>query len=343
MSKSYKLIFIILSVLLLFILILNICIGSVNIPFSDVFLSFVSSSKVSKTWQYIIIDYRLPKAIMAILAGVSLSIAGLLMQTLFRNPLAGPYVLGLSSGSSLGVAFLIMGAAYLPSLVSSVLMSTYGLIIASCLGSFAVLVLVLSFSTSLRNTNSILIIGLMFASFTSAIVSVLSYFSTAEQLQKFTFWSMGSLGNVDYPSIIALTITVLIGLALAVFSLKSLDALLLGENYARSLGLNMKKTRLIILLATSILAGSITAFAGPIAFVGLAVPHIAKITFKTSNHSILFIATILFGAITMLVCDILCNIPWLDVRLPINAVTSIIGAPIVIWLIVNPYKTAQNL
>ena len=343
MIKKHNFIFLILAIVTLSLLLLNICMGSVSIPVSEVFKSLFVSNSVSETWQYIIINYRLPKAIMAILAGIGLSIAGLLMQTLFRNPLAGPYVLGLSSGSSLGVAFVVMGAGFLPRFLSEILLSTYGIIIASCIGSFIVLTFVLSFSAKLRDTNSILIIGLMFSGFTSAIVGVLTYFSSAEQLQKFTFWSMGSLGNVSYPSIALLAIVVIIGLILAIAALKSLDALLLGENYAKSLGLNIKKSRFIVLLATSILAGSITAFAGPIAFVGLAVPHIAKIIFKTSNHDILFVATLFFGAITMLACDMLCFVPWLDIRLPINAVTSIIGAPIVIWLIVRPYKNRQIL
>ena len=343
MIKKHNFIFLILAIVTLSLLLLNICMGSVSIPVSEVFKSLFVSNSVSETWQYIIINYRLPKAIMAILAGIGLSTAGLLMQTLFRNPLAGPYVLGLSSGSSLGVAFVVMGAGFLPAFLSEILLSTYGIIIASCLGSFVVLTFVLSFSAKLRDTNSILIIGLMFSGFTSAIVGVLTYFSSAEQLQKFTFWSMGSLGNVSYPSIALLAIVVIIGLILAIAALKSLDALLLGENYAKSLGLNIKKSRFIVLLATSILAGSITAFAGPIAFVGLAVPHIAKIIFKTSNHDILFVATLFFGAITMLACDMLCFVPWLDIRLPINAVTSIIGAPIVIWLIVRPYKNRQIL
>ena len=257
------------------------------------------------------------------------------MQTLFRNPLAGPYVLGLSSGSSLGVAFVILGAGALPMVVSNFLLSSYGIILASCLGSFAVLMLVLLISKFLRDTMTILIAGLMFSSFAGAIVSVLTYFSSAEKLQKFTFWSMGSIGNISWQNIIILLVTVLIGLLLSVFSIKSLDALLLGENYAKSLGLNIKKSRRLIILATSILAGSITAFAGPIAFVGLAVPHVSKLVFQTSNHRILFWSTILIGAIIMLFCDMVSQMPGCDFTLPINAITSIIGAPVVIWLLVR--------
>jgi len=309
--------------------------GSVAIPIKEVFKSLLGGNASKETWEYIIINYRLPKAITAILVGMGLSISGLLMQTLFRNPLAGPYVLGLSSGSSLGVAFVTLGAGFLPSFISSILLSSYGIILASCLGSFLVLIAVLVVSQHLRDTMAILIIGLMFASFTSAIVGVLSYFSSAEQLQKFTFWSLGNIGNLSWSSIIILTSAVSIGLILSIISIKPLNSLLLGENYAQSMGLNFKKTRLVIIFATSILAGSITAFAGPIAFIGLAVPHVAKLVFKTSNHHTLFWSTLLFGAIIMLICDTISQLPGTDLILPINAITSIIGAPIVIWLLVR--------
>jgi iron complex transport system permease protein len=259
----------------------------------------------------------------------------LLMQTLFRNPLAGPYVLGLSSGSSLGVAFIILGAGLMPTFLSQFLLSSYGIILASCIGSSLVLVLILIVSQRLRDTMSILIVGLMFSSFTGAIVSVFTYFSSAEQLQKYTFWSMGSIGNLSWQNITILTICVLLGLLISLASLKPLDTLLLGENYAKSMGLNIQKTRYIIILATSILAGSITAFAGPIAFVGLAVPHLAKLLFQTSNHKILFVGTLIIGSIIMLFCDTVSQMPGFDFTLPINAITSIIGAPVVIWLIVK--------
>jgi len=327
--------FLILSLLLLLTLLLNISLGQVLIPVREVFKSIIGSTASKDTWEYIIINYRLPKAITAILVGIGLSISGLLMQTLFRNPLAGPYVLGLSSGSSLGVAFVILGAGILPAFLSEVLLSSFGIIIASCLGSFTVLLLVMIISRKLRDTATILIVGLMFSSFASSIVSLLSYFSTAEQLQKFTFWSMGSLGNLTWPNIAILTISVVIGLLLSISSIKALDSLLLGENYAKSMGLNIQKSRYIIIVGTSILAGSITAFAGPIAFIGLAVPHLSKLMFQTSNHKILFCSTILIGAIIMLLCDTISQLPGFDFTLPINAITSIVGAPVVIWLLVR--------
>jgi len=324
-----------LSLTLVLTLLLNLSLGQVAIPFKEVIKSLLGSNASKDTWEYIIINFRLPKAITAILVGIGLSISGLLMQTLFRNPLAGPYVLGLSSGSSLGVAFVILGAGALPLVLSDFLLSSYGIIIASCLGSFAVLMLVLLISKFLRDTMTILIAGLMFSSFAGAIVSVLSYFSSAEKLQKFTFWSLGSIGNLSWQNIYLLMVAVFIGLLFSVFSIKSLDALLLGENYAKSLGLNIKKSRRLIILATSILAGSITAFAGPIAFIGLAVPHVAKLIFQTSNHRILFWSTILIGAIIMLFCDMVSQMPGCNFTLPINAITSIVGAPVVIWLLVR--------
>ncbi|MBP4138839.1 iron ABC transporter permease [Flavobacterium sp. P7388] len=313
----------------------SISLGSVTIPFKEVCTSLTGGHASKSTWEYIIINYRLPKAITAVLVGTGLSVSGLLMQTLFRNPLAGPYVLGLSSGASLGVAFVILGAGFLPSFLSEIALSSYGIVLASTVGSTLVLLLVLVVSQQLRDTMAILIVGLMFGSFTTAIVSVLTYFSTAEQLQKFTFWSMGNLGSLSWSTIFILTVCVGLGLTLSAGSIKPLNALLLGENYAKSMGLNFKRARLVIILATSILAGSITAFAGPIAFVGLAVPHIAKLTFQTSNHTILFWSTLFLGAIIMLFCDVVSQMPGFDVTLPINAITSIIGAPVVIWLLVQ--------
>lgn len=330
--------FIFLTIGMIFLFVINISLGSVSIPVKDVFRSLTGGTTSKETWEYIIINYRLPKATAAILVGMGLSISGLLMQTLFRNPLAGPYVLGLSSGASLGVATVILGAALLPPFLATLLLSSYGIILASSLGSFTVLLAVLAVSHRLRDTMAILIVGLMFGSLTSAIVGTLTYFSTAEQLQKFTFWSLGNLGNLSWTSISLLSICVAIGLLLSLFSIKPLNSLLLGENYAKSLGLNYKKSRLIIIFATSILAGSITAFAGPIAFIGLAVPHIAKLVFQTSNHTILFWSTILFGAIIMLICDSISQLPGSNFTLPINAVTSIFGAPIVIWLLISKRK-----
>jgi iron complex transport system permease protein len=268
-----------------------------------------------------------------VLVGFGLSISGLLMQTLFRNPLAGPYVLGLSSGSSLGVAFVLLGSTFLPASLNWLLTSDLSIVLASCLGSLVVLGCILMAIKKLRDTSMVLIVGLMFSSFSGAIINVLSYFSNAEQLQKYTFWSMGSIGNLTVSQLVILTICVVIGLVISLRSIKSLDALLLGENYAKSIGVNISKSRFWIIMATAIFAGSITAFAGPIAFVGLAVPHMAKLILQKSNHKMVFVATLLLGSIIMLLCDLISQMPGANFTLPINAVTSMIGAPMVIWLI----------
>ena len=333
--KKQKILFTLLLLAMVFLFLVNISLGSVSIPLKEVVKGMFGQEMTKESWEIILWNFRFPKAITAILVGIGLSMSGLLMQTLFRNPLAGPYVLGLSSGASLGVAFVILGTGLLPAFLSSFFLSSYGLVLASSLGAFLVLLAVLLVSQKLKDTMAILIVGLMFGSFTSAIVSVLSYFTTAEKLQKFTFWSMGSISNLTWQEISILSLLTFIGIAISFTVIKPLNALLLGEKYAQSIGVNYKKTRFLIIVATSILAGSITAFAGPIAFIGLAVPHMAKLLFQTSNHLVLFWSTLLLGAIVMLVCDTIAQVPGNDLTLPINAVTSVIGAPIVIWLLVR--------
>lgn len=336
-QKTYSHFFVLLCILLVLFFCVNISLGSVSIPIPEIFKSLLGTS--SKTsWQYIITDYRLPKAITAMIAGGGLAISGLLMQTLFRNPLAGPFVLGLSSGASLGVAILILGAGAMGGILSTILMSSWSLVIASALGSFLVLLAVLAVTVKIKDTMAILIIGLMFGSLTGAVVAVLSYFSKAEQLQQFIFWSFGSLGNQSWQGIAILSSCFFIGIILSIGSAKALNALLLGENYAKSMGLKIKRNMLLIILATSILAGGITAFVGPIAFLGLAVPHVTRQFIKTSNHFILIPAVVLSGAILMLICDTIAQLPGSEYTLPINAITSLIGAPVVIWLIIRKRK-----
>lgn len=337
-EKTYSSYFIILLIALVLAALVNISLGSVSIPIKEVISGLFGGETSKESWQYILIDYRLPKAITAILAGGGLAVSGLLMQTLFRNPLAGPFVLGLSSGASLGVAILILGAGVFGGLVGGFLLNEWSLVIASALGSFLVLLAVMTVTFKIKDTMAILIIGLMFGSVTAAVVAVLSYFSSAEQLQQYIFWSFGSLGNQSWNGVLILTICTLIGLALSFFSSKSLNALLLGENYAKSMGLHIKKTTFVVIIATSILAGGVTAFAGPIAFVGLAVPHLVRQFFTTSNHLILIPAVLICGSILMLICDTVAQLPFSEYTLPINAITSIIGAPVVIWLLVRKRK-----
>lgn len=316
----------------------NISLGSVHIPLKDVFNSLIGLKTQQDSWQHIVLNYRLPKAITAILVGSGLGISGLLMQTLFRNPLAGPFVLGISSGASLGVALVILGSSLFGGILTTILISKWSIVIAASSGSFLVLLAVLITSLKVRDTMAILIIGLMFASITAAIVSVLSYFGSAQQLQQYIFWGFGSLGNLSWNELLIFSLIYGLGIMVTIASIKSLNTLLLGKNYAKSLGLNIKKSRLSIIISTSLLAGTITAFAGPIAFIGLAIPHLTRQIFNTSNHKILLPAVFLIGAIVLLICDSIAQIPNSDYTLPINAITSLIGAPVVIWLLVRKRK-----
>ena len=290
------------------------------------------------SWDYILWNYRIPKAFTAVLVGGGLSLSGLLMQTLFRNPLAGPFVLGISSGASLGAAFLLMGGSLISGWASLAFFNDISLAIAASLGSLLVLLVVIVVANRVKDTMALLIIGLMFGSITSAIVSVLAYFSTADNLQRFIFWSFGSVGNLSQSQVLLLTGIVSLGIILSVFSIKSLNAFLLGDNYAESLGVSIKKSRFVAIIATGILAGGITAFAGPIAFVGLAVPHLTRQIFDTMEHRILIPAVFLYGAILMLLCDTIAQWPNSANVLPINAITTLVGAPVVIWLLIRKRK-----
>ena len=335
--KTYKLIFLFLFLLLVVAFFVNISLGSINIPTNKIFQALLGNLE-NHSWQHIILNYRLPKAITAILVGSGLGISGLLMQTLFRNPLAGPFVLGITSGASLGVALLVLGSSIFGGILASLFISKWSLVFAASLGSLLVLLAVLIVSSRVSDTMAILIIGLMFGSITTAVVSVMSYFGSAEQLQQYIFWGFGSLGNLSWNEIFIFFSVYCIGILLSIISLKALNSLLLGENYAKSLGVNIKQSRLIIILSTCLLAGTITAFAGPIAFIGLAIPHLTRQFFSTSNHKILLPAVFLLGAIIMLICDCIAQVPNSYYTLPINAITSLIGAPVVIWLLVKKRK-----
>ena len=321
------------SVLLLFLL--NLSLGSVSIPFKYLINSIFHSDTGHQTWNYIIFNYRIPKAVTAILVGSGLSISGLLMQTLFRNPLAGPFVLGISSGASLGVAIAIIGGSLIGGAFLTAGQHPVILITASSLGSVLVLAVVMLVANRVRNTMAVLIIGLMFGSFTAAIISVLAYFGSAENLQQYLFWSFGSLGNISQNHLWIFLVFYSIGVLLVIPQIKSLNALLLGENYAQSMGVQVNRVRNGVLLTTGILTGVITAFAGPIAFIGLAVPHIGKLVFNSSDHRILIPAVGFIGADVMLLADIVAGLPGSEYVLPINAITTLFGAPIVIWLLIR--------
>jgi iron complex transport system permease protein len=315
---------------------LDIFFGSVSIKPSDVIHSIFSST--DKGLETIIFRFRIPKALTALIVGIALSLSGLQMQTVFRNPMAGPYVLGISSGASLGVAFVILGFSSQMSPGSIQGLGNWALVVASWLGAGAVMILIMFISVRVRDIMTVLILGIMLSSGISAIVSIMQYFSNETMLKAYVIWTMGSLGNLTTQQLQVLLISVSAGVILNLISVKMLNALLLGENYAASIGLNVRFARLVIFAGTSILAGSVTAFCGPIGFIGIAVPHIARIIFRTSDHKILIPATILIGGSVMLLSDIISQLPGSDTVLPVNSVTSLVGIPVVIWVILRNRK-----
>jgi len=337
-QKTFRVTFLFLIGILGLCFILNLSLGSVSISLSDTINAIIGGELEHSSSKYIVWNYRIPKACAAVLIGGGLALSGLLMQTLFRNPLAGPFVLGISSGASLGAALLIMGASLFTGFASYNLVNDAALAIASSLGSFAVLFIVLLVAVRIKDTMALLIIGLMFGSITAAIVSVLSYFSNAERLQQYIYWSFGSVGNLSWSQLALLSGFVGLGLLLSILAIKSLNGYLLGPNYAQSLGIDLKKSRYIIIIATGVLAGSITAFAGPIAFIGLAAPHLTRQIFDTTDHKVLVPTVFVYGAIMLLLCDIVSQLPGSVSVLPINAITSILGAPVVIWLLLRKRK-----
>ena len=335
MNKTYTIHFTVLTILLIISFVVNICVGSIFIPVNEVFKAVFFGDASKDSWLIIVANYRLPKAIVAMLVGSGLAISGLFMQTLFRNPLAGPFVLGISSGASLGVALLILGSSFFGGSIFFSVVSNWSLPISASLCAFLVLIIIITTANAVKNTVSVLIIGLMFSSFTAAIVSILSYFSNANEIQQYVFWGFGSLENLTWAEIYILTLVFFIAIAFSFQLIKPLNSLLLGENYAKSVGINIKKNKHFILIITSLLTGIITAFCGPIAFIGLAIPHMTRLLFSTSNHKILIPASLLIGAIVLLVCDCISQLPGSEFTLPINAITSLFGAPIVIWLLVK--------
>ncbi len=322
-----------LVILLLGLFLTDLLSGPVMIPLKAVTGILFRNDPGSGIWHSILFDFRLPKALTAVLAGSALAISGLQMQTVFRNPLAGPDVLGISSGASLGVALVVLGFGRFFSFNSSAALSSWIQIIAACIGSGLVLFLVLIVSLRIRDIMTILILGILFGSGASAVVSILQYFSHQTMLKTFVVWSMGSLGNLTSAQLQVLSLSLLAGLILSVYSLRVMNVLLLGENYSRSMGVNIRLTRFMLFVSTSILSGSITAFCGPLAFVGIVVPHVARMLFKTADHKVLMPVCFLLGAVLMLLADLLSQLPGSQAVLPINSVTAILGIPVVIWVI----------
>jgi len=328
MKSRNFLYFAILSVLSMLLFLSDLAWGNITIPFREILDVFFGKGESINT--EILLNFRLPKAITAILTGAALSVAGLMMQTLFRNPLAEPYILGVSSGASLGVALVTMASGFLPAILMN---SGWAMILAAVIGGALVLLMVLSVSFRIQNAVSLLIVGIMFGTIAGSVVSVMQNFSNPDAIKLFIMWTFGSLSAVTWTYMQALLPIILLGLTMAIMLHRRLDVLLLGENYAHGLGVSVIQTRFLIILATGLLAGGITAFTGPIAFVGVAIPHIARGIFRTSTHKILIPATMLCGASLLLVCDLISQMP--SYTLPINTISSLFGAPIILWIIMK--------
>ena len=327
---------VLLLVCVLVLFILNLSLGSVRIPVLQIVRILFTGDTSQPIWTEIVWDFRMTKALTCVLAGSGLAAAGLQMQTLFRNALAGPDVLGLSSGASLAVALIFMS----PSNTLGFLSTPHPLLLsaAASLGSIAVLLVMLLVARTLEDHVSLLIVGLMVGAATSSIVSVLQYLSKAEEMQIYIIWTFGSLRGLNWLEIQILTLVIIAGSLLAFSQIKSLNAWLLGDHYAHSMGVNLKASRLIVILSAALLTGAVTAFCGPIAFVGLAVPHLTRMVINTHNHKLLLPAVLLGGAGLLLFCDTLAHLPGSDYVLPITALTALIGAPVVIWIIIRHKK-----
>ena len=319
---------------------LNLMIGSVAIPFEEFKKAIFGSDE--STYSAIILDYRLPQAVTALLAGIGLSVSGLLMQTLFRNPLADPSLLGISSGSSLGVALVVLlGTATGLSFSTLTLWSTFGITLAAFLGAFAVLLLILALSARLRSMVSLVLVGIMIAYIAGSVTDILKFFSQKEGLHSFIIWGLGSFSNVGKVQLPFFAIAVVIGTVGAFLLFKTLNLLLLGERYAENLGVNIRRSSMLIILVSGFLTGLITAFCGPIAFLGLAVPHIARFLFCSSDHKLLIPATAFIGMDLALFCNLIARLPSFEGNLPINSVTALVGAPIVLWVIFHRQRVLK--
>lgn len=333
--KRRTIFFVTVTVLALVLFAADLMLGSVSLSWSEIWAALCGKPCDAQTAD-IVMKFRVPKALVAVLTGAALGASGLEMQTLFRNPLAGPYVLGISSGASLGVAIFLLGA---PVLGFGSVLYNLGVAGAAWIGAALIFLLIASVSRRVKDIMVILILGVMFGSVAGAIVEILQYFSTEGAVKAFVVWTMGSLGGVTAAQLQIMTPAVLFGLILAVLAIKPLNAMLLGEGYARTMGINIPRSRRLILVSTTVLAGTVTAFCGPVGFLGLAVPHIVRMTTGEANHLTLMPGTIITGAAVMLLCDIISQMPWSTMSLPINTITALVGIPIIIAVVVRGRRT----
>ena len=328
MKCRSAILFTLLATLCVVLFVVDIVVGKTNISFGEVVDVLLGGGDA--VTRKIVLDLRLVRAVMALLAGMALSISGMQMQVLFRNPLAGPYVLGVSAGASLGVALFLLGAPLLGITLSPVVQNI-GVAGAAWIGSAVVLLLVVALSRRIKDIMVMLILGIMLSSGVGAVVEMMQYFSNEVELKSYIVWTMGSLGDITASQLAVLTPVIIVGLAMAVATIKPMNMLLAGERYASSMGLNISRTRNLILISTTLLAGTVTAFCGPIGFVGIAVPHIARMLFRSADHRTLLPATILSGVAMLLVGDIVARY----FALPINTITALMGIPIVIYIVIR--------
>ena len=335
-SSGSLLYFIIILLVLIALILLDIRLGSVPISFADMAGHITGRSSLTEQEILILTRFRLPRVATALLVGAALPLCGLQMQTLFRNPLAGPYVLGISSGASFGAALVVLGAG------ATGLVATWSLALSAWMGAGFVMLLLLFVARRIKDGLTILILGIMFSSGLAAVISIMQYFSQADALKSFVIWSMGSLGHVTGAQLWVMTLIIVPLLLVTLLFGKVLNGLLLGEEYAETMGVKIRRTRTIIFATTSLMAGTVTAFCGPIGFIGIAVPHVARFVFRQSDHRILLPATMITGMAILVMSDLVSQLPGSDHVLPINAVTSLIGIPVVIWLVIMNRK-AQTL
>lgn len=331
-----------LQILLLFILLILLAIGDLligSVPLKlDSLINYLLGEEIPKSDYLIIHHSRIPKTITAILCGTALSIAGLQMQTLFRNPLAGPYILGISSGAGLGVAILLMGSTFL----GIQYLGDWSLVLGAFAGAFGILILLFFLSLRVRDVMTLLILGIMIGAVATAIIGLLQFYSNDFQLKSFIIWSLGSLDAISYSKLRIMSSLILIASLISIFISKGLNALLLGEDFAKSIGVNVVQLRLLIILSTGILAGTVTAYCGPIGFIGIVVPHLARMLFKTTNHLWLIPFTLLLGSSLLLFSDILSHLLAGELALPINSITALIGIPIIIWILLTKRRISSS-
>lgn len=322
-----------LALLIAVIFALNLLVGSVSIPARDVVGILLDDETQKASWQYIVLQSRLPQALTAMLSGAALAVSGLLLQTAFRNPLAGPSVFGINSGAGLGVALVMLFLGGGLSVGSLQFSGFAAILVAAFIGAMTVMAVIFFFSTMVRNSVMLLIIGIMIGYISNSAISLLNFFATDEGVKSYMVWGMGSFGGVSMANMPLFAVVTLAGLLGALMLIKPLNALMLGERYAENLGVNILRIRNWLLVVTGVLTAIVTAFCGPVAFIGLAVPHIARLLLTTDNHRQLLPATLLCGAVVALLCNLICFLPGESGVIPLNAVTPLIGAPVIIYVI----------